>query len=85
MSPDFTTYQFQPGNTYRVSIEPGVDAVKLTHHGEGAIEPQDRYAMLEFKSNVGDGPWREFRDWETETDVTINSHHMTEVGESTRD
>lgn len=85
MSTDFSGYPFEQGKTYEVAVESGVDAVKLTHHGEGALEPQDRYAMLEFRGSVGDGPWREFRDWETETDLTINSHHITAVRESARD
>lgn len=81
MTTDHSSYEFQSGKTYEIAVAPGTDAVRVTHHGEGQLEPQDRYATLEFKSNVGSGPWREFRDWETESDVSINSHQITEVSE----
>lgn len=82
MNSDFTTFQFVVGRTYVVEIDPVPEAVQVTHHGEGGPEPQRRYGMLEYSGPVGSGPWRMFRDWETETDVTIDSHHITDVRES---
>lgn len=79
MPQDFATYQFEAGKTYVVAVEPGSNAVRVAHHGEGQLDPQDRYGMLEFTGTVGSGPWRVFTDWETEAEVTINAHFIIEA------
>lgn len=81
MAEDFVTYEFVAGNTYAVEVRPGADAVRVAHHGEGQLDPQDRYSMLEFSGAIGSGPWRDFRDWESEAEVSINSHHIVTVNE----
>lgn len=83
MPMDFTTYEFVEGNTYAIDVEPGSDAVRVAHHGEGRVEPQDSYGTLEYSGAVGSGPWRTFQDWETETEVTIDAHHILDVRERT--
>ena len=78
---DFSTFEFTEGTTYRVEVESGFGAVAVTHHGEGQLEPQEQYGMLEYVGAVGSGPWRNFRDWESEADVSINAHHIVAVEE----
>ena len=76
MTTDFTAYPFVEGKTYAVEVEPGTNSVQVAHHGEGQLEPQQRYGMLEFVAPIGSGPWRSFRDWESEAEVTIDAHHI---------
>lgn len=79
---DFTSYEFVEGRTYRVDVEAGVaGAVRVTEHGEGHPQPQPRYESLEFLGSIGSGPWRRFKDWESEAEVSIDSHHIIAVGE----
>jgi hypothetical protein len=82
---DFSTFEFSEGATYRVEVDTGGEAVRVTHNGEGQLEPQRRYGMLEFVGAVGSGPWRIFQDWESEAEVTINSHHIVAVSERRED
>ena len=78
---DFSSYEFVEGNTYSVEVEPESGAVQITEHGEGHPQPQPKYASLEYLGPIGSGPWRRFKDWESEAEVTINSHHITAVGD----
>lgn len=79
MATDFTTYEFKEGASYAIEVEDGADAVKVEHHGEGAPEARTSYDALEYLGAVGSGPWRRFRDWGSETDLTINAHSITGV------
>lgn len=85
MTGDFSTFEFVEGATYRVELESSIDAVRVTHHGEGQLEPQRHYGMLEYVGAVGSGPWRMFRDWESEADVSINSHRIVSAEERRED
>lgn len=76
---DFSTFEFIEGATYRVELELASDAVQVTHHGEGHPGPRRHYGMLEYIGAVGSGPWRVFRDWESEAEVTVNSHRIVAV------
>lgn len=82
MTSDFTAFEFVEGKTYSLEVEPGHDAVRVTHHGEGAMEPQTSYGALEYAGSVGSGPWRNFRDWETESEISVNAHHIVDATES---
>lgn len=79
--PDFSSYEFVVGNTYSVEVDPDSEAVRITEHGEGHPQPQPKYESLEYLGPIGSGPWRRFKDWGSEAVVTINSHHITSVGE----
>jgi hypothetical protein len=81
MATDFTQYEFVAGRTYSIEIDANPHAVQLTHHGEGQPMSQTRYESLEYEGPVGSGPWRKFQDWESETEVTIDSHHIVAVDE----
>jgi len=78
---DFSSYEFVEGNTYSVEVDADIEAVRITEHGEGHPQPQPKYDSLEYLGSIGSGPWRRFKDWESEAEVTINSHHITSVGE----
>lgn len=79
MTVDFTSYEFTEGITYSIEVDDGVEAVRVEHHGEGAPEPQTTYESIEYLGAVGSGPWRRFRDWASETDLSINTHSITDV------
>lgn len=80
MTTDFSNFDFEEGRTYTVEVDPDADAVQLTEHGEGHPPKQPRYETLEFLGSIGSGPWRRFKDWGSEAEVTINAHHITSVG-----
>lgn len=77
----FSSYEFVEGNTYSVEVDADPEAVRITEHGEGHPQPQPRYESLEYLGSIGSGPWRRFKDWGSEAEVTINSHHIKSVGE----
>ncbi len=79
MKPDFTTYEFVEGKTYALEIDLQPDAIQITEHGEGHPQPQPRYESVEFLGSVGGGPWRRFKDWESEAVLSVDSHHITSV------
>ena len=78
---DFSSYQFVEGNSYAVEVDGDAEAVRITEHGEGHPQPQPKYESLEYLGAIGSGPWRRFKDWDSEAEVTINSHHITSVGD----
>ena len=78
---DFNSFEFVEGKTYSVEVELASEAVQITEHGEGHPQPQPKYSSLEYLGPIGSGPWRRFKDWESEAEVTINSHHITAVEE----
>lgn len=79
MATDYTEYDFEPGKTYSVEVELQPGALQITEHGEGHPEPQPRYESLEFLGSIGSGPWRRFKDWESEAEISIDAHHITSV------
>ncbi len=79
MTTDFTRFEFVVGKTYTVEIAPGTKAVTVTEHGEGHPEAQDRYVAIEYIGAVGSGPYRRFRDWDSEAELTIDSNHIVSV------
>lgn len=81
MESDFTTYSFEKGKTYIVEVT-GTDAIRVERHAEGRPEPQQRYDQLEFRGAIGSGPWREFMDWDTETQIAINAHEIISASEA---
>lgn len=81
MTSDFSMYEFQEGKTYVVEVDLAANSVRVSHHGEGQLEPQAQYSRLEYAGPIGSGPWRRFVDWESEAEVTIDSHHITRVEE----
>lgn len=82
MAGDFTSYEFVEGRTYALVVGQPEEAVRIEHHTVVGIEPQDRYETLEYEGPIGSGPWRKFRDWESEAEITINAHHILEVEEA---
>lgn len=79
MKPDYTSYEFIEGQTYALEVDLQPDAIQVTEHGEGHPEPQARYESVEFLGSVGSGPWRKFKDWESEAILSIDSHHIISV------
>ena len=79
MNPDYTSYEFTEGRTYALEIDLQPDAIQVTEHGEGHPEPQARYESVEYLGSVGSGPWRKFKDWESEATLSIDAHHITSV------
>ena len=79
MTTDFTSYHFVEGQIYAVEVDGDPDAIRVTEVGESYHEPQPRYGNLEYQGAIGSGPWRRFKDWDSEADVAINAHHITEV------
>ncbi len=79
MSSDFTSYEFQDGKTYTLEVDQQPDAIKITKHGVGHPEPQPRYESVEYLDSIGSGPWRRFRDWESEAVLSVDAHHITSV------
>lgn len=82
MESDFTTYNFEKGKTYIVEVKADPDSVRVERHAEGRPEPQERYDQLEFTGAIGSGPWREFMDWDTETQIAINAHAIVSASET---
>jgi len=81
MESDFTTYNFEKGKTYTVVVT-DTEAVRVERHAEGRPEPRQSYDQLEFKGAIGSGPWREFMDWDTDTQIAINAHGIVSASKA---
>lgn len=79
MSSDFTSYEFQEGKTYALEVDLQPDSIKITEHGEGHPEAQPQYESAEYLGSIGSGPWRRFKDWESDAVLSVDAHHIISV------